>query len=594
MIFEIFNLFIDGKIQLGQMDFKNTIIFLLCKLDSFIYNIIFQRDTILVLLNNYLKDTTMSEWRIGNGQGWVFLNGEWRDGPEGELVPPDGSKVEYLAVREGVIYAEFTAAYRFKFRNSGGGARLLFRLQDTERYYALDVPWCGQQNRARHFWAGFVVADGTGLQKYLSFVLVPGLGGTNHQWYDVRVEARGSRLRAWIEDKLVADVIDNTYQSGRIGFSALTNPYNETPYFRDIHIEGESKRGEPWPGLIPPKPRWITPCRKVEADTYQSYANIIKSNSGDLTLYLTFGNPNECETRSAVYVRSTDGGRTWDQPQPATLKEGLGQTANFVRRDGTWVGVFMNRETPKMALYTFDSADEGRSWSGPHELNIEGGWPEVWTPSSSWRVVRMRDGALVLPIIARYGPAPVSPYSPFWTGLVLRSEDDGRTWSAPVHCDSRNKEPGVPLDPNSAYMQFAAIYGEMAIAETSEGGLYGIGRPVRDPYMWQIRSRDGGRTWEPSTVGPFPGYCPSLTRTANGALVATVRFPYFSAHVSYDDGRTWSLPVILSNCLWANQQAVEAEDNVLVITHMGQIQDPGQPDSRIARLRVMPTGLTLD
>ncbi len=536
----------------------------------------------------------MSEWRIGNGQAWAFLNGEWRDGGEGELTPPDGTKVEYVAVRKDVTYKDFTANYRFKFRNSGGGARLLFRLQDAQRYYALDVPWCGQQNRARHFWAGLVVADGTGLQRYLSFALVPGLGGTNHQWYEVRVEAEGSRLRAWIEGKLVADVIDDTYKNGRIGLAALANPYNETPHFRGLCIEGGSEAGKSWPGLTSPKPRWITPCRQVDPESYQSYANILKSNSGDLNLFLSFGNPNECETRSAVCLRSSDGGRTWSEPVPAPRREGFGYTGNFVRRDGTWVGVFVNNKTPKMAVYTFESRDEGRSWTGPNELKIAGGWPENWIPSSTWRVVRMRDDALVLPIVAQFGPTPAGPFSPFWAGLCLRSEDDGHTWSAPVHCDSRNKEPGVPLDPASAYMQFAAVYGEMAIAETSEGGLYGIGRPVRDPYMWQIRSRDGGRTWEPSTVGPFPGYCPSLTRTRSGALVATVRFPYFSAHVSRDDGRTWSLPVIVSNCLWANQQAVEAEDDVVVVTYMGQIQEVGQPDSRITRLRVIPKGLVLD
>jgi len=246
-----------------------------------------------------------------------------------------------------------------------------------------------------------------------------------------------------------------------------------------------------------------------------------------------------------------------------------------------------------MAVYTLESRDEGHTWTGPHELKIAGGWPETWIPSSTWRVVRMRDGALVLPIIAQFASAPTGTSFPLWSGLCLRSEDDGHTWSAPVHCDSRNKEPGVPVDPNSAYMQFIAVYGEMAIAETSDGGLYGIGRPVRDPYMWQIRSLDGGRTWEPSTVGPFPGYCPSLTRTKSGVLVATMRFPYFSAHVSRDDGRTWSLPIIVSDCMWANQQAVEAEDNVVVITHMGPIRQVGQTDSRITRLRVTPTGLEL-
>ena len=33
---------------------------------------------------------------------------------------------------------------------------------------ALRSPWCGQQNRARHFWAGLVLADGTPLPVLVS------------------------------------------------------------------------------------------------------------------------------------------------------------------------------------------------------------------------------------------------------------------------------------------------------------------------------------------------------------------------------------------------------------------------------------------
>ena len=40
----------------------------------------------------------------------------------------------------------------------------------------------------------------------LEFGLVPGLCARLDHWYDARVEAKGSRLRAWINDILVADV----------------------------------------------------------------------------------------------------------------------------------------------------------------------------------------------------------------------------------------------------------------------------------------------------------------------------------------------------------------------------------------------------
>ena len=113
--------------------------------------------------------------RIGNGDGWTFLGPRWRDGESGELLSPDTGIGGAMAVAHDHEYSDFQARFRFKFGSTRGGARLLFGVQDATRYYALDVPWGGQQSRARHMWAGIVRADGTPLQRYLSFKLIPGV-----------------------------------------------------------------------------------------------------------------------------------------------------------------------------------------------------------------------------------------------------------------------------------------------------------------------------------------------------------------------------------------------------------------------------------
>jgi hypothetical protein len=536
----------------------------------------------------------LDTWEIGSGENWSFLNGAWADGPEGEMIPPDGTDVEYMAVRNDDVYGDFEIRTRFKFRSVGGAARFLFRLQDSRRFYALDIPINGQQSRSRHFWVGLVVADGAPLQRYLSFRLVPGLCCQVEHWYDIRISARGKRIRAWIDDIPVVDVEDDTYTCGRIGFAAITNPFTDTCRFSSVYVNGKPNN-IPCSGLNTPEPYWITPCPDPEPNTYQSYANLIKSNTGVATLYLTFGNPNCCETRRAVYIRSVDGGRTWGKPQPATLQQGLG--APFVRRDGSWVCVFANHPVYKESpLYSYDSTDEGESWTGPHPLKIDGGWPKEWEIGSGWRPVRLQDGSLVVPIMSKLADEPLSPsLVPFWAALTIRSEDDGYTWSAPVLCDSNHLKPGQQLTPTmGGGLVHAARYFEVAIDEAEDGVLIGIGRPERDPYMWYLRSNNGGRTWEPAALGHFPGYCPSLTRTTSGALVATTRFPHFAAYLSKDNGRTWGLPVIIDYCLWANQQAVEIEPDVVLVTYMGEIMNPGKADSRIARIKVTDDGLVLD
>jgi hypothetical protein len=112
--------------------------------------------------------------------------------------------------------------------------------------------------------------------------------------------------------------------------------------------------------------------------------------------------------------------------------------------------------------------------------------------------------------------------------------------------------------------------------------------------MWEVRSQDGGRTWQPAAHGPFPGYCITLTRTQSGALVAIHRYPYLTANLSYDGGRTWDAGTIVDYPAWANHQAVEVEPDVVLVVYMGHIVEAGQPDTRALRLRVTGHGLAVE
>jgi len=524
---------------------------------------------------------------------WDFLHGSWNDGPDGQLIPPDGTDVEYLAVRHDKSYSDFSATFRFKFRGFGGGARLMFRIQGSGRYYALDFPINGQQSRSRHFWAGMVVADGTPLQRYLQFGLVPGLCASAEQWYDVQVEAQGPHLRAWVNDIPVVDVVDDSYAAGPIGLGSIASPFRENAHFADLQITGTSTPTQDWPGLSTCDPYWITPCQQTDPTTYQSYARMFNCGNGKALLNLTFGNPNSGETRYSCYIRSDDAGRTWKAPEPCTLQQGLG--APFVRRDGTWVFIYTDEPNvtspvPNAKVYCYTSNNEGHSWNVPEPLQIDGDFGP-WKVEYAFPPIRMRDGALVLPIMIKLEGEQPPTCIPFLAAMVLRSEDDGHTWSKPVLCDC-NPSTGTPLTPDEVGL--AARYFELGMDEVDDDVLIGIGRPERDPYMWQIQSNDGGRTWLPGALGHFPGYCPTMTRTESGVLVATTRYPYFAAHISRNHGRTWEPPIIVDYAQWAGQWAFEVEPNIVLVSYMGHIQEPGKADCRIVRLKVTESGLELD
>ncbi len=279
-----------------------------------------------------------------------------------------------------------------------------------------------------------------------------------------------------------------------------------------------------WPGLVPPPQHWISPCPVTDPDACQSYASLLNGESGTLLLFLTMGHPGRGECVRSVHVLSSDAGRTWAAPEPATLQHGLG--TDFVRQDGTWVCIYSNKPPHGVpqpwAFYAYESRDEGRTWKGPNEIKIGAELPEGWSAPEPTAIVRMHDGSLALILDAFWErpPGVGDEFLTIATTFAVRSEDDGRTWSAPVRCDSSNRPPGAPIPTGNFWHALAGTGGETRFAEVRENVLMAICRPFRDPYMWKLQSNDGGRSWEPAAIGPFPGYCPSMTATASGAVVA--------------------------------------------------------------------------
>ena len=534
--------------------------------------------------------------KIGNGQNWSFLNGSWADGPEAGLIPPEGGGKAHIAVTHDREYSDTSARFRFMFRAIHGGARLLFRVQDSMRYYALDIPWCGQQNRNRHFWAGIILADGTPLQRYLHLDRVPGICPEHDRWYEGRVECTGTRIRAWIDGRPAGDICDDTYARGRVGLMGLVTSGNMTPHFAGLQVEGDAVNPSPWNGLALPPEHWITPCREVDPEAFQTFANIIMSKSGELAVSVSFGEPGKGEVRRAVWVRSSNGGRTWSDPEPAGSEQMAAKLwiaadfdTSFLKRDGTWVCVHCEPDAEAAeALSIYESVDEGRTWTGPKPLNVRGEWPAEMAPRFfvyQNPMLRLRDGTLLLTVICSsrvgyYGGRTSTNY-------VLRSTDDGETWAAPVRCDRDN---GYRQD-NRWFCP--GDFSELGLAEVTDNVVMGFGRPGPWPTMWQVLSMDGGKTWEPAAMGSFPGYCVTLTRTASGAMVAIHRFPYLTANVSHDGGLTWDAGTIIDYPIWANHHTVEVEPNVVLPVYMGHIVEKGQADVRILRLRVTGKGLVL-
>jgi hypothetical protein len=142
-----------------------------------------------------------------------------------------------------------------------------------------------------------------------------------------------------------------------------------------------------------------------------------------------------------------------------------------------------------------------------------------------------------------------------YQAFVIRSADDGRTWNPLVNIDNP--------DPRSANLDLT----EVCAAETSDGRVVSLIRPVYSPWMWESWSKDAGKTWGPCLRGPFPGYAaPNMLRTKSGAILVVHRLPSLTIHASWDDGHTWDQGTTIDGAIWAMGSMIEiAPDRILYV-----------------------------
>ena len=171
-------------------------------------------------------------------------------------------------------------------------------------------------------------------------------------------------------------------------------------------------------------------------------------------------------------------------------------------------------------------------WTSPVEVangvQPDGGRYPTWNPVL---YQPPRDGAPLL-LFFKVGPSP-----PEWWGMVMESEDDGRTWSEP-----RRLPDGIlgPIKNKPITLPDGSLLAGSSIEDAPE------------PPAWRAhfeRSPDLGRTWTRSErlAGRTSGgddfwiIQPTILELGDGELLALFRSKQsrIAASRSVDEGRTW-------------------------------------------------------
>ncbi|MBX7258683.1 MAG: DUF1080 domain-containing protein, partial [Candidatus Hydrogenedentes bacterium] len=299
-----------------------------------------------------------------NGESWNVSGDAWSEDSEGVVRPPDARNLHSRAFYTKEQFDDVTIEFEYNgsYRETGtGNAGLILRASGPNRFYYVHFPWGGQQLRAKHFWAGLAKLEGDGYHRNLAFNYVPGVPSETERWYRVRVEAKGPRIRVWVDGRAALDVTDTTYTKGLLGLAGYG-----WYAFRNIRVQGTAAPAAEW--KPEPIPRHTF---EVGLDSQVMPSGCIAPN-GDVLL-----------AQASKLVRSSDKGRTWGAVE--TLPASLGEVGDYgcsMFRDGDAVRVMVYRSqdavkkpVPEIAVAT--STDNGVSWSEPVESQVAPAWPAV-------------------------------------------------------------------------------------------------------------------------------------------------------------------------------------------------------------------------
>ncbi len=284
------------------------------------------------------------------------------------------------------------------------------------------------------------------------------------------------------------------------------------------------------------------------------------------------------DSGQSCLIRSTDGGRSWDQAGmqviwPFTDHGGNWDCALSQRADGTLLmhtrvcsfiaptalhridlqglgsgGERLKRQT---GYALFRSADAGRTWEGPIPVNTfpiadSGNSAYMCGGSGAGHVVELPDGGLLMPLMGGIHRDGFTGSRGLTVGetmrcFALRSDDGGDNWEY---------WSTIAYDP----AQIRAFQ-EPSVVRLSSGRLICMMRvtvrPERFDNMWVAHSDDDGITWSPPRRTALWGYPPDVLQLQDGRVLAVYGYraePMGVRGCVSENGLDWDLAAEFTIC----------------------------------------------
>lgn len=517
---------------------------------------------------------------IGDSSAWHFINGPWQDGPDQGLGVPEELLRSHGKAIQGHHYAFQTESafwdvrIRFEFQlTSHSDAGVILRATDASHFYLLHFPNCGQASRAQHFWVALSRMDDRGYLTRVRMETLRRVPSNNGIWLTAEIALTGNRFDVRVGEFGRITIEDDTYTGpGRIGLYLFGKAG-----IRNVVIEGDPVSEDAWNPSIESPVNWFHPVPDPRPGLRQRPSDLIRLPDGELLLSYGEQQRSFSGEIASRLVRSSDGGRSWSEPEPLAASP----------RDGGWEpdrlhltpgGRLICLSKHDGGYLTAESPDRGRSWSPLAPAGLAPtppGLTPIQLPPQAF--VNLADGTIIL---FGYGARPdlnseeLTIYtwgSVHCQSFSCRSIDDGRTWSDWINLDNAGYDTQPdPAEPGKKIGR--PIEGNLDLTEPcgvqmADGRVLVLIRPIYSPWMWETWSADGGATWGPCVRGPFPGYAQAnMLRTSGGTTLVAHRLPTMTIHASRDDGWSWDEGTLIDSAIWVMGAMVEVEpDTVLYV-----------------------------
>ena len=492
-------------------------------------------------------------WHCAGGRLSLDDDDALTPAPETIRSSGEGMQGHHYAFDSERACGSFEATFRFRL-TPHSDAGLIFAARSAGEFHVLHFPDCGQASRAQHFWVALSRMRSDGALEIVRMEMLRRVSSTSRGWHQAQVAFRDGRLAALVDGVGAFHAqIGKAAGVGCVGVCLFNNAA-----VKDLSVSADWQEGDF--SEASPAGKWFHVWPSTDLGQWQRPGQIARTKHGDLLLSCSFMERPYGGRDRGVLLRSGDRGMTWSDPvccEDLGLPEDSGALHRFP--DGA-LRFLYNRDEH---LQVFASADDGFTWAEEPPVPLPP-LPEGMPKLHVFGVVNSCSRVLLV-AYGGHGTSQTDVSISSWGAIHCQSfcslsEDGGRTWQPWVNFDGTESAEGKPCIGNLDLT-------ETSVAETADGRLLSLTRPVYSPWMWESWSDDGGRTWSPCVRGPFAGYaCSNLIRTSSGALLVGHRLPGLTVHCSRDAGRTWDQGTMIDSAIWAMGCMVEtAPDTVLYV-----------------------------